>query len=62
MPNKDRLVLLTPEELSEAVSVPLQTLAYWRMENKGPPYYKVNHLVRYDMHDVKDWLEENKNA
>ena len=56
------LKLLTPEELSEFVSVPVQTLARWRMEGKGPHYYKANHLVRYDMQDVKDWLDVKRNS
>jgi len=49
--------LATPEEISDFLGVPLQTLAKWRSQDIGPSYFKlVNGRVRYRMGVVAEWL------
>lgn len=54
-----RLKLLTPQEVSDLLGLPLQTLASWRYFGKGPSYIKVGRLVRYQEEDVIQWIKDN---
>ncbi len=36
------------------------TLQVWRSQGKGPPYYKIGRVVRYDWRAVETWLEGNR--
>jgi hypothetical protein len=48
--------LLTPEQLSLRLAVPIATLAFWRATNQGPRFLKIGRHVRYDTKDVNYWL------
>ncbi len=48
--------LLTTEELGELISVPVKTLADWRVRGIGPAYARIGRHVRYRPADVDDWL------
>ena len=48
--------LLTPDELSDWLQVPKQTLYKWRTCGDGPRGYRVGKHVRYDRLDVEHWL------
>ena len=52
---------LTPVELSQALAVPLATLAFWRTTKRGLPS-KIGRHVRYDVQDVAAWLDQRKVA
>jgi predicted DNA-binding transcriptional regulator AlpA len=48
----------TEKELSQQLSVALQTIRNWRCVRRGPNYHKFNgRLVRYSEADVIAWLE-----
>ena len=47
----------TPDEVSDYLQKPLQTLANWRWLGKGPRYTKVGRDVRYEWADVYEWLK-----
>ena len=48
--------LLTPEEVSEALQLPVATLANMRGRGAGPKYIKLpNRKVRYLLTDVQAW-------
>jgi excisionase family DNA binding protein len=49
--------LLTPEELSEQMTIPIPTLYRWRHEGKGPRAIRVGKHLRYRPEDVDAWLE-----
>lgn len=49
--------LLTPEEVSEHLRVPVQTLYQWRWKGLGPSAIKVGKHLRYRRSDVESWLE-----
>jgi predicted DNA-binding transcriptional regulator AlpA len=53
-------VFLTPVELSQALAVPLATLAFWRTTKQGPAFLKIGRHVRYDVQDVTAWLHQRK--
>lgn len=49
--------LLTPAEVSEALSVPLGTLNQWRHRGAGPAFIKLpNGRVRYTLTAVQEWV------
>lgn len=56
--------LLTPEEVSAILGVPVQTLYAWRARRpqKGPPASSVGRHLRYDEADLRAWIEAQKTA
>lgn len=49
--------LLTAEDVSELLQVPLDTLRSWRRRGEGPPHMKLGNLIRYDQAELDHWLE-----
>ena len=49
--------LLTPEQVSAYLGVPLGTLANWRYQGRGPTYLRVGRHVRYRAQDVTGWID-----
>ncbi|MGI0135370.1 MAG: helix-turn-helix transcriptional regulator [Candidatus Micrarchaeaceae archaeon] len=47
---------LTETEVSERTHISLGTLRRWRLESRGPHYYKFGSLVRYAESDLDVWL------
>jgi len=52
--------LLNEVAVSRLFSIPQQTLQIWRVEGKGPSFFKIGRVVRYDQADVLSWLESRK--
>jgi len=48
--------LLPPAVAAARLGVPEATLADWRFRRKGPPYVKVQRLVRYPQGLLDQWL------
>jgi excisionase family DNA binding protein len=48
---------LTESEVAERTKISLGTLRRWRLENRGPHYYKFGSLVRYAEDELVVWLE-----
>jgi predicted DNA-binding transcriptional regulator AlpA len=46
---------LTECEVSERTHISLATLRRWRLENRGPKYYKFGSLVRYGEEELTLW-------
>ena len=61
MDNKD---LMTTNECGKYLNMCVQTLARWRMEKKGPKYFKLgegkNSRVFYKAQDVDEWVESKR--
>ncbi len=53
--------LLTMEEVSDVVRVPIATLRYWRHLGMGPHGFRVGRNVRYWRLDVLEWLRQQAN-
>lgn len=49
--------LLSPDDLSDLLSIPLATIYRWRSCGDGPRAMKLGRHVRYRMADVELWLE-----
>jgi len=52
--------LMTPEEVSGLLQVPIGTLYGWRYKGVGPPAVRIGRHLRYDKSDVERWLMECK--
>lgn len=52
--------LLNTKELSEYLGVAVSTIVEYRMNNSGPIYAKLGHLVRYKKSDVDAWVDSRK--
>jgi excisionase family DNA binding protein len=50
--------LLTPDQLSEWLQVPKQTVYKWRTCGSGPSGYRVGKHLRYARHEVEQWLAD----
>jgi len=50
--------LLSPQELSELLSIPLATVYRWRSRGDGPRAMKLGRHVRYRIDDVLRWLDD----
>lgn len=50
--------LLSPAELADYLSIPLQTLYQWRHRGEGPPGYRIGRHVRYRSSDIQTWLDD----
>lgn len=49
--------LLSAEEVSEFLQIPLQTLYQWRVKGAGPKCARVGRHLRYRQSDVDAWVE-----
>lgn len=49
--------LLTPDDVSRILGVPIKTLYRWRGEGYGPPSARIGRHLRYRLEDVKTFAE-----
>ncbi|MFJ9787077.1 MULTISPECIES: helix-turn-helix transcriptional regulator [Amycolatopsis] len=49
--------LLSIEDLSAYLQVPVNTLYQWRKTGKGPAGFRVGKYVRYRPSDVDTWID-----
>lgn len=52
--------LMSIEELSEYLGVPVRTLYDWRLAGKGPCAVHIGRQIRYFVTDVHEWLRQNR--
>jgi excisionase family DNA binding protein len=50
--------LLTVQELSDYLGIPVATLYDWRVDHRGPKAAKLGHALRYPESAVREWVEE----
>ena len=50
--------LLTTIELSQVLNVSRQSIYKWRKD--GMPFYKIGKAVRFDLEEIKEWLQTKK--
>jgi excisionase family DNA binding protein len=53
----DKERLHTRDEAAAFLGVPKRTLDRWAYSNEGPRYYRVGRHARYDLADLRSWLE-----
>ena len=51
--------ILTQDDLCELLQVSKHTIASWRKDKKGPPYFKAGG-IRYRRSDIEKWIDETK--
>jgi predicted DNA-binding transcriptional regulator AlpA len=47
---------LTEQNISDRIAVSKSALRKWRREGLGPPYVKLNRMIRYPLAELKIWL------
>lgn len=52
--------LMSIEDLSEYLHVPVRTLYDWRLAGRGPCAVHVGRQLRYFVNDVHDWLASQR--
>ncbi len=50
--------LLTPQQLSTYLGVPVATLYAWRQRGRGPASFRVGKYLRYRRSDVVRWISQ----
>lgn len=53
-------VLLKEEQVAQLLNSSQRTLQGWRLEGKGPPYYRIEGGIRYDRADVLRYLASTR--
>jgi len=53
--------LLDQGELSTMLGVPVGTLEQWRARKRGPAFLRIGRHVRYDLAEVREWLDSRRN-
>jgi predicted DNA-binding transcriptional regulator AlpA len=48
--------LLTETEVSKHLRVSIACVRRWRLEHRGPRFFKIGSLVRYRPEDVEYWI------
>ena len=54
-----QLKMLSTIELAERWGMSNETIAQWRVLDKGPPYVKLGGAVRYRIEDIETYEREN---
>jgi len=49
-------LLLTAEQASERLGIPVATLAYRRITGDSPPFIRIGSRVYYDAAELADWV------
>lgn len=50
--------LLSTDEVARILVVPVSTLYCWRYKGTGPKAHRVGKHLRYRLHDVLQWLDD----
>lgn len=53
-------LMLTIDELSDYLAVPVRTLYDWRLSGRGPRAVHVGRQLRYFISDVQAWLDSRR--
>jgi len=51
---------LSPIEIKERFGISENTLANWRCSKKGPQFYKIGGLVKYNVEEFEEWILEHQ--
>jgi len=51
--------LLTTEELATRLRVNPSTIRRWRLDDVGPPYFRVGTVYRYPVSALETWMAES---
>ena len=54
--------LLTIQELAERLTVSVGCIRAWRLRGDGPPAIRVGTALRWDPHEVDEWLDSRRES
>lgn len=57
---KNERRFVNERELAFITGIALPTLRRWRHEHKGPSYFKVGRMVRYDLDQGLEFMDRHK--
>ena len=57
--NSESHNLLSIQEVTKLLNVPVSTIYGWKRRGEGPPYYKVGGKLRSRKSDARKWLAEH---
>lgn len=46
--------------VAEFLCVSRRTLQGWRWRGGGPPFHRIGSAIRYDMAELRSWLDERR--
>jgi len=49
-------------EVAEVLGLSIRTLQGWRWRGGGPPYHRIGGAIRYDMAEVRAWLDAQRHT
>ncbi len=52
--------VVSDDRAAEMIGVAVQTLRNWRHQRKGPAYLKIGRCVRYQLEDLKRFMENKR--
>ncbi len=50
--------MLSPKDLSELLTIPVQTIYHCRCRGEGPRAYPIGRHIRYWIGDIESWLDD----
>ena len=53
-------MLLSTKEVAKMLRMKADTVAKWRKQDKGPPYYDIEGKILYDADELMKWLKERR--
>jgi hypothetical protein len=56
----DEEVWLTPAQVQDLLQVSEASLRRWRREGIGPPFVRIDRVIRYNRRVVLDWLKQHQ--
>jgi predicted DNA-binding transcriptional regulator AlpA len=54
--------LLTIQELAERLTVSVGCIRAWRLRGDGPPAIRVGTALRWDPHEVDEWIDSRRES
>ena len=61
-PERDPEELLTLSEVAEILTVPINTLRWWRQRGIGPEFFKIGRHLVTTVGDVRRFIREQRRA
>lgn len=58
--NETKRRYVREKQLEAETGINCRTLQRWRLFGDGPPYYKRNRLVLYDLDEVLNWIRAGR--
>jgi hypothetical protein len=52
--------VLNDKECARLLGLGVQTLRNWRCHRKGPPYLRIERVIRYQVDDLLSYLKKKK--